>query len=184
MWNIRCTSLPSFQGTSTTVAAYGTVKRRMTVGWQAKTTSTTNTWTVIAATNRQIKTTWNGGLVQWSYFAPFDQISYAENADWCQIQSIGFVGNPFKDPEHPTFPNSSNPLNSGSYAEINPWPTPPLWDSGPYFPTNYTFATFYFQDPRQSPYGLPYTDGYKWRLTCFNGDDVPQTAIMYGRLLQ
>ena len=183
VWNIRCTSLPSFQGTSTTVAAYGTVKRRMTVGWQAKTTSTNNAWTVVAATNYQAKTTLNGGLVQWSYWAPFDQISYSQNADRCHIQSIGYVGNPFLDPEHPTFTaNSFNPLNTGSYAEINSWPNPPLWDSGPYFPTTYTFATFNFQDPHLSPYLLPYTDGYKWRLTCFNDEDLQQTAVMYGRL--
>lgn len=177
VWEIKCSTLPSLQGAMTVASARGTLKRRMTVGWQATTTSTNGNWTNISVTNYLGKTHFNGALVQWGFNAPFNQISFSQNADRCRVEAIGYIGNPFLDPEHPIFPPS--PLQTGSYTEL--YPT--LWDSGSYFPTSYEFGDLFFADPHQSPYGIPYADGYKWRLTCFNGEDQDRVAVMYGRLL-
>jgi hypothetical protein len=61
--------------------------------------------------------------------------------------------------------------------------SPPLWDSGWYYPIYADFGTWYFGDPNSpsSPYGQ--FNGYKWLLTCWNYDGDTKQTVMYGTSL-
>lgn len=148
-WSLTCTSS---QGAQNTVVANGYVTN-ISLNWLANTTSTGGMVPIS-----------NGATVSWSVSAnaPFDQISSGSGADYCQVQSYGFNGNPIGDPQHLPMWNSFQP-----YSQVL------LWDSGTPFPIYYQFATFYFGNP--SPY-----DGYKWRLTCSSYYGVSKSTIMYG----
>lgn len=168
-WTVTCTSP---QGTQTTTVAYGFVKRGISLNWYASTTSTFGSQAIP-----------HGGTVSWSISAnaPFDQYFASSGADYCHVQSFGWVGDPSWDPEYPS--GYRSPFTT--YYSQQPYPPPepfPLWDSGGYFPTYYTFATFRFGDPNSQPNALglqPY-HGYKWRLMCWNYDGISKTTIMYG----
>ena len=147
-WSLTCTSP---QGTQNTVVANGYVTN-ISLNWLANTTSTGG----MVPIN-------NGATVSWSVSAnaPFDQISSSSGADYCQVQSYGFNGNPIGDPQHP------------AWSSVQPYSQVLLWDSATPFPIYYQFATFYFGNP--SPY-----DGYKWRLTCSSYYGLSKSTIMYG----
>ena len=57
-----------------------------------------------------------------------------------------------------------------------------LWDSGPYFPANYTFETFYLGDPHTAAPPLGPSDGYLWELRCWNTDGGEKGATMWGTM--
>ena len=150
-WSVTCTSP---QATQNTVVAIGAVTN-ISLSWLANTTSTIPNGMVPIS---------HGGTVYWSVpqNASFDQISSSSGADYCQVHSYGFNGNPIGDPEHP----ARNPFQP--YSQVL------LWDSGTPFPTYYQFATLYFGNP--TPY-----DGYKWRLTCSSNFGLSKSTVMYGK---
>ena len=154
-WSVTCVSP---QGTQTTVVANGHIKRPIQVYWVARTTSTGSNWQTIS----------NFGGVSWSVSAnaPFDQYNNSSGADYCHVKSYGYFGNSDGDPDNPAWHTYTFPPY---YSQTNP----PLWDSGIPFPTYYLFATFNFGNP--TPYA-----GYKWLLTCSNGDGETST-VMYGK---
>jgi hypothetical protein len=156
-WAVTCTSA---QGQQTTATASGTLRRRISLDWSAATTSTGGYWQTLP----------NGAIVSWSVSAnaPFDQSYTSTNADYCWVQSFGFIGNPYGDIQNPNF----NYYQSFQQTF--------LWDSGMYFPRAYLFATFNFRDPHNSPYGIAPFDGYKWLLQCWNYDGDWKSKVMYG----
>lgn len=165
LWAITCTSP---QSTQTTVVVEGKVKRIVTVAeWYASTTSTYMSWQLIP----------HGSEVYWSIpgNASFSQFYNSAGADYCHIQSFGYLGQPNGDLEHPqrsTFAQYTQTL---------------LWDSlvngGTNFPPSGGFAPLNFGDTHNSPYGIAYYDGYKWRLECKNNDFgtiTSKVTVMYG----
>lgn len=171
-WNITCGSP---EGSANTLVAGGLLKRRIFLGWRAKTTSTNMQWQEMP----------NGHTITWSVpaNASFDQQHWSDGADSCEVQSYGWLGNPSWDPDNPN-PNAyAQPMffNSAPYANE----PSPLWNSGYPFAASYTYATFYYGDSNAypNPIGLvtmPY-NGYKWRLTCRNAEGVSETRVMYGK---
>ncbi len=167
-WTVTCTSA---QSTQTIATASGLLRRRITMNWQANTTSTGGNWQTLN----------NFDTVTWSIAgnAPFDQAYTAYNADSCQVETFGFTGPTAGDQNgnDPSNPYFNPPIFPPSYQQSNP----AMWDSGIGFPTSYVFATFNFGDPHASPYGFAYYDGYKWKLTCTNTDGDRLVRVMYGK---
>lgn len=162
-WTVTCTS-PAPASTQSSVTVYGTIRLPVTASWWSNTTST-NGWRPIA----------NFETVTWSLNASFDQSYVSANAANCRVQSFGFHGSTRKnqEPGNPFVPLGDEP----PYSEVL------LWDSNNVgmHDTSYVFATLYFGDPHNSPYGIASYDGYKWRLTCVDATSSgSQTKIMYG----
>jgi Subtilase family len=167
-WTFTCWSPQSSQSS---VAVVGGIKRLVTAKWYALTTSTYGSWQLIPS----------GSSVWWSVAGNggFDQFYDSTGATSCHIQSFGYTGPITKDPENPNFVN--NPFQDSYLQNL-------LWDSyantgGTIFPPSGGFATLYFGDTHNSPYGIANFDGYKWRLECKNSDfgtGNSKISVMYG----
>jgi hypothetical protein len=159
VWTITCTS-PA--GATNTFVINGYIKQRVTVTWEASTSSTGNIWQVI---NSGDMIFWRNGV--------FNQRYRSTGATSCQVMSSGFRGNYLNDSSHPQYPYSGygmTPLFMGTL----------LWNSQPGFPVSYTFAPFTYGNPVTAAPPLGSYEGYKWLLTCRNSDDV-QSTVMYGK---
>jgi Subtilase family len=160
-WAVTCYSA---DGTSNTATANGRIKQPVTVAWLARTSSTGGNWQTIPS----------GSTVNWGNGA-FDQKSTSTGADYCEVLSYGFTGSQYRDIESPQYV-VNNINNLPGFVQSNP----ALWNSGVYFPTSYTFATFYFGNPVTAAPPFGSFQGYKWKLTCRNSDES-KTTVMYGQ---
>lgn len=100
-----------------------------------------------------------GSYFTWSPTGSFAQQIVSENADYCHVQSSGYHYSPY-------------------------WYRTLLWDSGPYYPANYTFELFYLGNPKTAAPPLGPYDGYLWELRCWNSDGGEAATMVWGTMGQ
>ena len=163
LWTVTCVSP---EGVETKAVASGRIKQHVVAKWLVDTTSTPGQTSIA-----------NFGQVTWAFNGPFTQISLGVGAQYCDVWSYGFTGNPSLDPDFR--PPLAFPPPNQTYQQTNLWDS--LRDTGAHLANYYEFGTLNLADPHNSPYGLASFDGYKWRLTCSNNDET-NTTVMYGTM--
>ncbi len=182
-WTVTCTSPPP-HSTQNTATASARIKRKLTGGWRASTTSTGDI------------TRWinSGDVVSWSLAASFTHSFIKYGADYCQVQSFGFRGTPYRDQDNPQ--RGSNTIEGAFFNQELLWcsgggppnsstPAKCVGDDKRLYPWSVGFVPFWLGDPNApvdpNPVTTPY-DGYKWKLTCWNFEDEDKFDVMYGKL--
>jgi hypothetical protein len=187
VWSVTCFT-PQY--TWTTVNAYGFVKQSVKeLNWLTRTTSTGGNWrTLNVPGNSAIE----NYLVSWSVNDLFAQKYTSVGGDYCNVESYGFTGSLFLDPERPGY-NGSNAVDSRPFVPKLLWCTGPgakplrpgsaqtLACTGANYPSSFDFGAFNLGNPSTAAAPLGPYEGYKWRLECKTLDDS-KAVVMYGKM--